>query len=144
MEAFRPPTARPEGVLHDLGLTPSPTDLIAAVKAGLHPRVFVDLARRLEVSEAQLGEVVGLAPTTLSRRKRSGSLTAAESEHVLRVAALLQRATDVFEAEPDAAAWLRSPNPALAGATPLATADTEIGAREVEDLLGRLEHGVYS
>jgi putative toxin-antitoxin system antitoxin component (TIGR02293 family) len=144
MDAFRPPTPRPQGVLHDLGLTPTPTELIAAVKAGLDTRVFVDLARRLGVSEARLAELTGIAPTTLTRRKRAGTLAPDESEHVLRLAALLERAARVFEDEADASDWLRSANLALGGATPLALADTELGAREVDDLLGRIEHGVYS
>ncbi len=144
MDAFRPPTPRPQGILHDLGLVPTPSELIAAVKAGLDVRVFVDLARRLGVSEARLAEVAGIAPTTLTRRKRAGALTPDEGEHVLRLAALLDRAVQVFEGEADAADWLRTPNIALGGDTPLALADTELGAREVDDLLGRLEHGVYS
>ena len=143
MEAFRPPIPRPQGVLVDLGLTPTPTELIAAVKAGLDVRVFVDLARRLGVSEARLAEVAGIAPTTLTRRKRAGALTPDEGEHVLRLAALLDRAVQVFDDEADAADWLRAPNLALGGVAPLALADTELGAREVDDLLGRLEHGVY-
>ena len=144
MDAFRPPAPHPQGVLHDLGLAPDPATLIAAVKAGLDTRVFVDLARRLGISEAHLAEVAGIAPTTLGRRKRAGALTPDESEHVIRLAALLERATRVFEDEADAADWLRTPNVALDGVTPLALADTELGAREVDDLLGRLEHGVYS
>ena len=144
MDAFRPPTPRPKGVLHNLGLAPDATTLIAAVKAGLDVRVFVDLARRLGVSEAHLAEVAGIAPTTLGRRKRAGTLTPDESEHVLRLAALLEHATHVFEDEGDATDWLRTPNLALGGVTPLALADTELGAREVDLLLGRLEHGVYS
>jgi putative toxin-antitoxin system antitoxin component (TIGR02293 family) len=40
--------------------------------------------------------------------------------------------------------WLKSPQKALGGKTPLEYSDTEPGAREVEDLLGRLEHGVFS
>jgi uncharacterized protein (DUF2384 family) len=39
---------------------------------------------------------------------------------------------------------LRSPQIGLGGAVPLAYAETELGAREVEDLLGRIEYGVYS
>ncbi|MBW6455667.1 MAG: DUF2384 domain-containing protein [Trueperaceae bacterium] len=144
MDAFRPPVPRPQGVLHGLGLAPDPTVLIAAVKAGLEVRVFVDLARRLGVSEARLAEVAGIAPTTLTRRKRAGALAPDEGEHVLRIAALLERAVRVFEDEADAADWLRTRNLALGGVTPLALADTELGAREVDDLLGRLEHGVYS
>lgn len=144
MDAFRPPTPRPEGILHDLGLIPTPRELIAAVKAGLDVRVFVDLARRLGVSEARLAEVAGIAPSTLTRRKRGGALAPDESEHVLRVAALLERAAQVFEDESVAAEWLRAPNLALGDVAPLAMADTELGAREVDDLLGRIEYGVYS
>ena len=40
--------------------------------------------------------------------------------------------------------WLEAPARALAGHTPLQFARSEIGAREVEDLIGRLEHGVLS
>ena len=127
-----------------LGLAPDPTGLIAAVKAGLDVRIFVDVARRLGVSEARLADIAGIAPTTLGRRKRAGALAPDESEHVLRLAALLERATQVFGDESDAADWLRTTNLALDGVTPLALADTELGAREVDDLLGRLEHGVYS
>ena len=144
MESFHPPSLRRQGVLHELGLASEPAALIAAVKAGLDVRVFVDLARRLGVSEARLAEIAGIASTTLTRRKRAGTLSPAESERVLRLAALLERAAHVFEDEAGAADWLRAPNLALGGDTPLALADTELGAREVEDLLGRLEHGVYS
>lgn len=144
MDAFHPPVQRHHGVLHDLGLAPDPAALIAAVKAGLDARVFVDLAQRLGVGEAQLAAIAGIAPTTLGRRKRAGALAPDESEHVIRLATLLERATQVFEDETDAADWLRTPNLALGGAAPLAFADTEFGAREVDDLLGRLQHGVYS
>ena len=144
MDAFRPPSPRPQGVLHDLGLTPDPTALIAAVKAGLDVRVFVELANQLGVSEARLAQIAGIAPTTLGRRKRAGSLAPDESERVLRLAVLLEHATRAFEDEADAADWLGTANVALGGVTPLDLADTEFGAREVDDLLGRLEHGVYS
>jgi uncharacterized protein (DUF2384 family) len=40
--------------------------------------------------------------------------------------------------------WLRSPNRALGGESPLALSKTEVGAREVENLIGRLEHGVFT
>ncbi len=144
MEAFRPPQAAQQGVLHDLGLGASSAERIEAVKAGLKVEVFATLARRLGVSEAGLAKVVGLSGTTLARRKRAGTLTPDESDHVMRVAALLDQATQLFGPEDEAAEWLTTPNLALGHATPLALADTELGAREVEDLLGRLEHGVYS
>jgi len=40
--------------------------------------------------------------------------------------------------------WLKSPNAALAGTTPLSLLDTDIGAESVLDTLGRIEHGVFA
>ena len=144
MEAFRPTPAEPVGLLRELGVGPDRLAWIEAVRSGLATDVFIELARRLGVSEAELAGVVGLSSRTLARRKRAGALAPDEGEHVIRVAALLARATAVFGSESEAADWLTSSNGALGGPTPLAFADTEFGAREVEDLLGRLEHGVYS
>lgn len=144
MENITPPTRHSAGILDELGLTNRPDGLIGVVKAGLRIGVFDALAGALEVSEAALAGVTGISATTLARRKRSGHFTPAESEHVLRVATLLDQARGVFGDAGDAAAWLKTPNPSLGGATPLAYADTEVGAREVENLLGRIDYGVYS
>jgi putative toxin-antitoxin system antitoxin component (TIGR02293 family) len=54
------------------------------------------------------------------------------------------KAIEVMESEEDARRWLTSPQFGLGGVVPLAYAETEVGAREVEDLLGRIEYGVYS
>ena len=54
------------------------------------------------------------------------------------------KAVEVMESEKDARRWLTSPQFGLGGAVPLEYAETEVGAREVEDLLGRIEFGVYS
>lgn len=114
------------------------------MEAGVATSVFVALARRLRVSESELAKVVGMSNSTLSRRKRSGVLAPDEGEHVVRVAALLDRAAAVFGDEAQAVDWLTSANLALDGRVPLVFAGTEFGAREVEDLLGRLEFGVYT
>ena len=49
-----------------------------------------------------------------------------------------------MESEENARQWLSSPQFGLGGAVPLKYAETEAGAREVEDLLGRIENAVYS
>jgi putative toxin-antitoxin system antitoxin component (TIGR02293 family) len=54
------------------------------------------------------------------------------------------KAVEVMESEENARQWLASPQLGLGGAIPLDYATTEVGAREVEDLLGRIEYGVYS
>jgi putative toxin-antitoxin system antitoxin component (TIGR02293 family) len=61
------------------------------------------------------------------------------------IARILQKAANLFEGDVSAAAtWLTKPCKALGNQTPLACARTDKGAREVEGLIGRLEHGVFS
>jgi putative toxin-antitoxin system antitoxin component (TIGR02293 family) len=63
----------------------------------------------------------------------------------LRASRVFAKALELFEGDRDAASeWIRSPLPALGGETPTDTARTEAGARQVENLVGRIEHGVYS
>jgi putative toxin-antitoxin system antitoxin component (TIGR02293 family) len=50
----------------------------------------------------------------------------------------------VFGAEDRAATWLRRPNRALNGELPIDLLDTDVGARQIEDILGRIEHGIVS
>lgn len=144
MDAYTPPTDRDTGVLQDLGLGTRTSDLVDAVKAGLPVQTFRAVADALGVSDAELARVAGISGTTLTRRKRAGSLSPEESDRVLRIARLLDRATAVFDGLDHGANWLNTPNRALGGEPPLWYAETEIGAREVESLLGRIEYGVYS
>jgi putative toxin-antitoxin system antitoxin component (TIGR02293 family) len=130
--------------LLDLGLPRAPTEQIAAAREGLPVSTFVLLADALGISEAALASVTGMSQTTLTRRKRGGRLHPDEGEHLLRIALLLERASAVFGDTGDAGDWLKSPNLSLGSSTPLEFARSEIGAREVTDLLGRIEYGVYS
>ena len=68
-----------------------------------------------------------------------------ESERLLRISAVFERAVDLFEGDVAAAvAWLNRPNRALGHQTPLDFSGSALGAREVENLIGRLDHGVFS
>jgi putative toxin-antitoxin system antitoxin component (TIGR02293 family) len=81
---------------------------------------------------------------TLARRRQSRKLDADESDRLYRMARVAAHAFSVFGAEDKAAAWLRRPNRALNGELPFHLLDTDVGARPIEDLLGRIEHGVVS
>lgn len=68
-----------------------------------------------------------------------------ESDRLLRAAALFEKSVELFDGDrSEAMRWLQSPQRALGGVEPLHFARTEGGAREVEELIGRLEHGVFS
>ena len=75
----------------------------------------------------------------MAQRKRQ------TSDHPLRASRVFAKALELFEGDRDAASrWMLSPLLALGGETPIDIARTELGARQVENLVGRIEHGVYS
>jgi putative toxin-antitoxin system antitoxin component (TIGR02293 family) len=61
-----------------------------------------------------------------------------------RLDRIMARTIEILGAEDKAARWLQTPNEALGGSSPLDRLATDLGTREVEALLGRIEHGVYS
>jgi putative toxin-antitoxin system antitoxin component (TIGR02293 family) len=117
---------------------------IRLLKKGLPASAFEKLQEEIDVPVMTLAAVTKIAPRTLTRRKKEGRLLTDESERVLRLSMLFARAKEVLGDIGHARQWFKSPKIALGGKTPLEYADTEPGAREVEDLLGRLEHGVFS
>ena len=119
-------------------------DLIGKLKHGLPVGAFDRLLVRLDVPEKMLASTVNIAYRTLSRRKKEGRFKTDESERVLRIAKLYEKALDVLEDDEIARQWFKMPAKALGGKTPLEYADTEPGAHEVEDLLVRIEYGVFS
>ena len=119
-------------------------DLIRELKHGFPMSAFESLRSEMDVSAKILASVANIASRTLSRRKKEGRLQTDESERLFRIAALYDRAVEVLGNRERARAWFKGPKKALGGKTPLQYADTEPGAREVENLLGRLEYGVFS
>ena len=119
-------------------------DLIGKLKRGLPVGTFERLRDTLDVPEKMLASTVNIAYRTLSRRKKEGRLKTDESERVLRIAKLYEKALEVLEDPELARQWFKMPAKGLGGKTPLQYADTEPGAQEVEELLGRIEYGVFS
>ena len=122
----------------------TPSKLIEVLRIGLPVQELYDLQASLDVPMEKLFPMLGISKATLHRRKAGGRLDQAESDRVVRFAKLMGKAVEVLESEENARQWLTAPQFGLGGAVPLEYAETEVGAREVEDLLGRIEHGVYS
>jgi len=117
---------------------------IRAVERGLPFYVFTGLQDELGLSKSELAELAQISTRTLNRRKERGFFSPTESERLHRFEALLKAAERVLATRDDAREWLQTPVRALGGYSPLRFAKHETGAREVFDLLGRLEYGVFS
>ena len=117
--------------------------LVDQIGRGLSYSAFARFQRNTGLPTQELSALVEIPERTLARRKDTGRLQPDESDRLARAARLFARAMDLFEGDVDAArAWLLSPRPALGGRTPLELARSDIGAIEVENLVGRLEHGI--
>jgi putative toxin-antitoxin system antitoxin component (TIGR02293 family) len=117
---------------------------IGRIQAGLSFGAVRKLQNALGLSLEQIAAFLGMSRATLHRRKAQGKIARAESEKLVRYQQLLDKAKQVFGDVDAARQWLTQPQTALGNASPIDFARTEIGAREVENLLGRIEHGVYS
>ena len=114
------------------------------LRAGLPYSAFESLLRSLNVPRRVLADTLHLPARTLARRKREGRLAPVESNRVYRLARVFAHAVDVFGDRQKASAWLSRPNQALGGRTPLSVLDTDVGVQEVDEILGRIEYGIFS
>ncbi len=121
-----------------------PTELIRKIQKGLRFSELETLQNSIDLPFEQLAAKLAISRSTLQRRKAAGRLSPDESDKVMRLSRLLEHATNVFGDIQSARAWLKFPQRGLGGAIPLDYAETEVGAREVDDLLGRIEYSVYT
>ena len=117
---------------------------IGSIQAGLSFRAVLNLQKALDLPLEKIATFLGMSRATLHRRKTQGKIATAESERLVRYHRLLEKAKNVFGDTESAREWLTHRQPGLGKAKPIEFAKTEIGAREVENLLGRIEYGVYS
>lgn len=130
--------------IHSIDVKAENTDqLIAQLKKGLSTESFDRLKDRLNISDNVLSKIVQIPKRTLDRRRQTGRLKTDESERILRLAQVYDMAFDVFGEQKKAESWLKKPARGLGGKIPLEYADTDLGAHEVINLLGRIDHGVF-
>jgi putative toxin-antitoxin system antitoxin component (TIGR02293 family) len=119
--------------------------LLRRIRKGLSFRAWERFRRVTALPVEALARFVQITSRTLSRRKEEGRLHADESERLVRAARVFASALALFEGDREQARrWLLAPQPGLGGTAPLDYAATELGAGEVEALIGRLEHGIPS
>jgi putative toxin-antitoxin system antitoxin component (TIGR02293 family) len=121
-----------------------PTELIRKIQKGLRFSELETLQNSIDLPFEQLAAKLAISRSTLQRRKAAGRLSPDESDKVMRLSRLLEHAKKVFGDVDKARAWLKHPQYGLGGAVPLDYAETEVGAREVDNLLGRIEYSVYT
>ena len=122
----------------------SELDWAEAVEEGLPTEALEAVMKRSALSWKEIGELVIPRRTFSHRKEEEQSLSPEESDRLVRLLRVVAKAKDTFQNEEKAERWLKKENRALGGRTPLEALKTESGARLVENVLGRIAHGVYS
>jgi len=129
-----------------VGVQPSSTaqGLEKSIREGLPFASLEAVRSRLRLTSQEVSAILRLSPRTLARRKVEQRLSPEESDRLVRLVRVLTRARAVLGQEGSAMTWMRTPNRALGGRMPLTLVDTDLGTLQVEQVLGRIEHGVFS
>ncbi len=119
----------------------------SGIIAGLAFQNIMPVAASLGLGATDLAERIGISRSTFHRRRKAAKtrLSLLESDALARYGLLVEKATETFDGDADAARqWLSTAQSGLGNAIPMEIARTTPGFREVEKLLTRIDHGVYA
>ena len=119
-------------------------DLREAIREGFPPAVVENVMQASGLTLKEVAGALDLSPRSLQRHRRSGRLARYESDRIYRLARIVAIASESLGDAERARQWLKRPNRALGGIAPVAAIDTELGARAVENILGRIAYGGIS
>jgi putative toxin-antitoxin system antitoxin component (TIGR02293 family) len=133
-------------IVSTLGVKGTDTSaLIDAVDAGISWKAVRRFLERTGMTQSLLAQYLNVPERTFARRREAGVFDARESEQLVRLAELLEATTQLFDGDSGATLeWFTSPVRGLGNKRPIDLAQSEFGAREVRDLIGRLSDGVFS
>jgi len=122
-----------------------PIAILRNVKRGLKFEALERFQKNSRFTTAEIADLVAIKMRTLQRRKEDGRLEPDESDRLVRLSRVFAKALELFEGDADAArGWFHTPAKALGGEQPIALAGTDLGSREVEALIDRIELGVLT
>ena len=102
------------------------------------------LAQQLGVTLKELAPLLQVSESTLHRLRRQTNLSGPTAERVELLQQVIQHGLRVYADDEQALRdWLRYPLGELDGRTPLQTLTTIAGFTQVNDVLGRIEHGIF-
>ncbi len=144
-------------------------DFDSLIKKGIPWGVVSYIKKAFNLPDEVIAQIIGVSARTIARRRKivkvpaktkgavsgksrrgkatpgiSERLSPVESDRIYRFARVIAQAEDVFEDRDEALEWLKSPQYGLGGRLPFDMLQTDAGAREVEELLLRIDYGVIS
>lgn len=145
VKSFKPSPLYQPNYWYSLGIEDEATSKNAAIHQGFKPEVYRNILAKARLSQTEFHHVTLIPISTIKRRLKNGErFNTQESDVMYRLALLIKLATELFGNEQRALAWLRESVYGLNGKRPLDMIATTVDFETVKELIGRLEHGVFS
>ena len=119
-------------------------DLIEITRKGLPKSVVQTISNILSISMEKMSQLIHVSYRTIQRKSDKDLLNVYSTEQILEIAEVISRGIDVLGSLESFIKWLHKDIRALNYTKPLDFLDTSFGASLIKDILGRIEHGVYS
>lgn len=123
----------------------SPFDFISIANAGIKASAIRNFSAYFDLSKNRTAQMLNISEPTLYRWTKSNKdLERNFSVNLIEKADLFLYGEEIFGNKQHFFQWLALPNTALGGLQPQELIEIPEGVSKVRDLLGRIEHGVYS
>ena len=123
----------------------SPFDFITIASKGVNANIIVNFRNHFNIPRSYASELLNVSEPTIYRWIRSNKkLDRNYSVQLFELTDLFLFGSEVFESKINFFKWLELPNVAFGGLEPKELLEVPGGIAKVKDLLGRIEHGVYS
>lgn len=111
---------------------------------GISKSDFLVIVTNTGLNLTQFSALLPVSKRTIEKTKDQELLSPLVSDRVLQIAALYQFGANVIGNNQQFQEWLQSPLIALGGKKPVDFMNNDTGISMIKDLLGRIEHGIYS
>ncbi len=123
----------------------SPFDFIHIASKGVNARVVQNFRTYFNLTLYSTAHMLSVSEPTLYRwAKANKDLDRNFSIKLFEIADLFLYGSKIFESQENFFKWLSLPNTALGGMEPGELVEVPGGVSKVKEILGRIEHGVYS
>jgi putative toxin-antitoxin system antitoxin component (TIGR02293 family) len=119
-------------------------DLVKLSRNGLLKQSVTNMAAKFGITQEKICELLHMSARNFQRIKETSPLDIYTSEQTIEMAHVYSKAYQIFSNEEAIKQWFQTPNYALGNQKPLDLLDTSFGVKMVSDVLGRIEHGIFS
>lgn len=127
-----------ENILND------PAARYYAAAKGISKSEFLAIVAETGMNLTQFSALLPVSKRTIEKVKDNELLSPVVSDRVLQIASLFHHGAQVLGSSSQFQKWLHASLLALGDKRPLDFINNDTGITLVNDLLGRVEHGVYS